>query len=265
MISPPPGRQGHAVLDLPSRNLKAMKIAKLLGLSPTGARGRLLEIGCGSGGISHWFGAEGPMGWDVEAVDVEDARLVRGGYSFNLVAGTDLPFEDASFDVVLTNHVIEHVGDEDAQRAHLREVRRVLRPGGMAYLAVPCRWMLVEPHYRLPFLSWLPQSLADAYVRVAGKGAYYDCRPLTAWRLESSLRAIGFIFAQKHGEALRLTYELERPDAPFYRFVLRPIPERVYALLRRVFPTLIYTLTPYPAVSSASICRATSAQDGSTP
>lgn len=262
MISPPLGRQGHAVLDLPSRNLKAMKIAKLLGLSPIRTRGRLLEIGCGSGGISHWFGAEGPMGWDVEAVDVEDVRLVRDGYSFSLVAGTDLPFEDASFDVVLTNHVIEHVGDEDAQGAHLREVRRVLRSGGIAYLAVPCRWMLVEPHYRLPFLSWLPQSLADAYVRIAGKGAYYDCRPLTTQQLESALQMAGFTYAQRHGEALRLTYELERPDASFYRFVLKPIPERVYALLRRVFPTLIYTITPHPADSSASIRRATSVQDG---
>lgn len=265
MTSRPLGRQGHAVLDLSSRNLKAMKIAKLLDLSPIGTRGRLLEIGCGSGGISHWFGARGPMGWDVEAVDVEDVRLVRDGYSFSLVTGTDLPFEDASFDVVLTNHVIEHVGDEDAQHAHLREIRRVLRPGGMAYLAVPCRWMLVEPHYRLPFLSWLSQPLADAYVRIAGKGAYYDCRPLTTRQLESALRTAGFTCTQKHGEALRLTYELERPDALLYRFVFKPIPERIYALLRSVFPTLIYTLTPHPSDSSASICRATSVQDGSVP
>ena len=35
---------------------------------------------------------------------------------------------------------------------HLREIRRVLRRDGLAYLAVPNRWALVEPHYRLALL-----------------------------------------------------------------------------------------------------------------
>src|SRR5690606_23296791 len=117
-------RHGHAVLDLPSRNLKAKKIAALLGESPGSPRKRLLEIGCGSGGISHWFGSAGPMGWEVAAVDIEDGRLIRDGYSFQRVADTRLPFPDETFDIVVTNHVIEHVGDEASQRSHLEEVRR---------------------------------------------------------------------------------------------------------------------------------------------
>src|SRR5690606_39657544 len=89
-------RQGHAVLDLPSRGLKARKIAALLGAAPGEPPRRMLEIGCGSGGISHWFGTDGPMGWDVQAVDVEDVRMVADGYSFQLVSGTSLPFENRS-------------------------------------------------------------------------------------------------------------------------------------------------------------------------
>jgi hypothetical protein len=81
-------------------------------------------------------------------------------------------------------------------------------------------------------------------VRRAGKGGYYDCRPLSARDLESKLRDAGFVFVHRHGEALRLTYELERPNAAIYRWLLKPIPDGVYALLRRVFPTLIYTLKP---------------------
>ena len=139
----------------------------------------MLEIGTGSGGIAHFFGSAGSMGWDVEAIDVEDVRRVTGGYRFTLVDDVMLPFADASFDVVVSNHVIEHVGDARQQARHLEELARGLRPGGVGYLAVPCRWMLVEPHYRLPFLSWLPQRAADLYVRLAGKGDYYDCQPLT--------------------------------------------------------------------------------------
>ena len=246
MSAGPRERSGHAVLDLPSRDSKAMKIARLLGFGRDGPRKRLLEVGCGSGGISHWFGTAGTMGWDVEAVDVEDVRLARDGYSFRAVAGTTLPFDDADFDVVLTNHVIEHVGDASAQASHLAEIHRVMKPDGIGYLAVPNRWMLVEPHFKLPFLSWLPMPLSHAYVRLAGKGTHYDCRPLACGRIERMLADSGFAWRQHAGDGLRLTFELENPGAPLYRHGLRHVPDAVYSVVRRAFPTLIYTLAPLP-------------------
>lgn len=48
---------------------------------------------------------------------------------------TEIPFDAASFDVVICNHVLEHVPDD---RAALREIVRVLRPSGWAILQVPC-------------------------------------------------------------------------------------------------------------------------------
>lgn len=239
-------RQGHAVLDLPSRNLKAIKIAALIQVVSDRAARKMLEIGTGSGGIAHYFGVAGRMGWDVDAVDVEDARLITEGYRFTRVDSVLLPFADMSFDVVVSNHVIEHVGSAGNQAQHLAEIARVLRPDGIAYLAVPNRWMLVEPHYRLPFLSWLPQPLADAYVRLAGKGEYYDCLPLTTTWIEHELTAAGLAYVQRHGEALRLAFELERPRSLFYRLFLKLLPDKFYARLRGVFPTLIYTLTHAP-------------------
>lgn len=235
-------RRGHAVLDLKSRDFKAIKIATLIGAIAGQLPRRMLEVGTGSGGIAHYFGTAGALKWDVEAIDVEDVRLATEGFRFTRVEGVDLPFADASFDVVVSNHVIEHVGDARQQTRHLAELARVLRPNGIGYLAVPSRWMPIEPHYKLPFLSWLPQPLADVYVRFTGKGCYYDCRPLTTRTLEPLLFAAGFLFVQRHGDALRLTYELERPDAPLYRWLLKPIPDAAYAAMRRAFPTLIYTL-----------------------
>ena len=47
---------------------------------------------------------------------------------------TDLPFETGSFDLILCNHVLEHVPDD---LAAMRELRRVLKPGGLALLQVP--------------------------------------------------------------------------------------------------------------------------------
>jgi len=146
-------RQPHAVLDLPSRNWKAMKIERLLDLASRHQPIRMLEIGTGSGGIAHYFCMHSQLRCDVTAVDVHDNRQVQDGYTFQRVRGVELPFDDASFDVVITNHVIEHVGDAAAQHQHLTEIHRVMKQDGIGYLAVPNRWMLTEPHYKLKFLS----------------------------------------------------------------------------------------------------------------
>src|SRR5207237_9624421 len=83
---------------------------------------------------------------------------------------------DVAVDVVVSNHVFEHVGGRNEQLRDLQEVLRVLRPDGFAYLATPNRWGLLEPHYRLPFLSWLPARAANAYLRATRRGDIHDVR-----------------------------------------------------------------------------------------
>lgn len=234
--------RGHAVLNLSSRTAKARKIEALLDLVPTGKPIRLLEVGTGSGGIAHYFATSSALRCEVDAVDVTDTRQIRDGYRFTLVEGVELPFPDNEFDVVISNHVIEHVGDADAQRKHLSELHRVLRDDGVGYLAVPNRWQLVEPHYRLAFLSWIPERWRTPYLRLRNRGSCYDCRPLTVPQLESLLSEAGFGFVHHHGRALRLTYELERPTDAMYRWAFRRIPDAAYAKARKIFPTLIYSL-----------------------
>lgn len=237
-------RRGHAVLDLKSRDAKARKIEALLDLAARPPPIRLLEVGTGSGGIAHYFGNHPTLHCEVEAVDVVDSRQIRDGFRFTRVTDECLPFPDGHFDVVLSNHVIEHVGDAAAQRRHLAELRRVLKPEGLGYLAVPNRWQWMEPHYRLAGLSWLPEPWRSPYLRWRRRGERYDCRPLTAAQAAALLAEAGFTAEQQHGRALRLTYELERPRTLAYRMLFRWLPEGVYAALRRAFPTLIYTLTP---------------------
>jgi SAM-dependent methyltransferase len=235
---------GHAVLDLTSRSAKARKIEALLGLSASRQPLRLLEVGTGAGGIAHYFGTHASRSFEVDAVDVNDTRQIRDGYRFTPVRDVLLPFPDDHFDVVISNHVIEHVGDAAAQRGHLAELRRILSPGGVGYLAAPSRWQLVEPHYRLAFLSWLPPSWRTPYLRFRNRGDHYDCHPPTARELECLLSEAGFQFVQQHGRALRVTFELERPRAWLYRALLKQVPDAVYARLRRAVPTLIYVVRP---------------------
>lgn len=67
--------------------------------------------------------------------------------------GCCLPFRDGAFDIVFSNSVIEHVGDEARQRAFAREVARV---GRGYWVQTPNRRFPVEVHLHTPFIHWLP-------------------------------------------------------------------------------------------------------------
>lgn len=234
-------RQPHAALDLSTRWLKARKIERLLPPVQGSKPLRLLEVGAGSGGISHYF-ATGTSGrYEVEAVDVADNRQSTEGYGFTLVTGTRLPFPDMSMDVVISNHVIEHVGNRAEQASHLAEIHRVLSVGGVAYLAAPNRWMLVEPHYRLIFLSWWPEAWRSSWLRLWRKGTYYDCNPLSRRQMEYQLRVAGFHYEQLHGEAVAALLDIENSNS-FSMNLIRRIPLRAWGVLGSIFPTLIYRL-----------------------
>jgi SAM-dependent methyltransferase len=207
-ISP---RQPHAALDLASRHRKGLKIERVLNLPARQQPLRMLEVGTGSGGIAHYFGTHSRLKCDVIGVDVVDNRVITDGYAYREVHGTKLPFGDACFDVVISNHVIEHVGDETEQRHHLSELRRVLAPSGVGYLAVPNRWMLTEPHYGLKFLSWWPRPLRTPYLRLMRRGTCYDCEPLQLRQLEDMLAGSGFHYENVCIEAWRATLDIERP------------------------------------------------------
>jgi len=240
--APTAERQPHAILDRESRLLKARKIARLVERVRPVEGASLLDIGAGSGYIASALAElAGPEG-RVAAVDVNDQRRTNEGYEFVQVDGTELPFEDGSFDVVLSNHVIEHVGDPHDQLHHLQEVRRVVRSGGVCYLAVPNRWGLVEPHFRLPFLSWVPRRLADPYVRLARRGTHYDCLLPTRGRAEGLFDEAGFEHEEVTIEAMRVYRELEQLSLPVR--LLCSAPAALLRLLSPANPTMIFLLRP---------------------
>ncbi len=75
--------------------------------------------------------------------------------------GRSLPFRDASFEIVFSNSVIEHVGDAASQRQFAREVSRV---GRSYWVQTPNRRFPVESHLLTPFIHLLPRSWQRAIV-----------------------------------------------------------------------------------------------------
>jgi len=230
----------HASLDPSSRMQKAEKISRLLRLDRFAGPLRVLEIGCGSGVIANYFANLANPGCEVYAVDVNDQRIIKEGYHFSLVRSCELPFDPGSFDLVISNHVIEHVGDRDAQLLHLAEIARVMTDSGRAYLAAPNRWALVEPHYHLLFLSWLPQKMRSPYLRMSGKGKQYDCNPISEREFvrlfaEAELAAESLV-----ASAVRELLALEA--APRLLRTFARFPPRLLTRLSPWSPTLIFQL-----------------------
>ena len=125
----------------------------------TDRRPKILDVGCGTGANLLMLSQYG----DAEGVDVSEDALAfcreRGLDRVRLGAGEELPYEDGTFDLVTAFDVVEHMDDD---LAGLREMRRVLRPGGRVFLFVPTFMFLwglqddVSNHrrrYRLPELQ----------------------------------------------------------------------------------------------------------------
>ena len=135
-----------------------------------------------------------------------------------------------------------HVGDLSEQQRHLCELRRVLHPDGVAYLAVPNKWGLLEPHYRLPFLSWLPGRTADTYVRVAHRGVRYDVRSPSRRTLRQLAKQADLSVDECSLEALRVLADVENPGVAV-RIAAR-VPNSLLRIGLPVVPTMIFVLRP---------------------
>lgn len=211
---------------------KARVIHRLCG-AEIEASDRVVDLGAGTGIIKREL--EDMTGKYITGMEMAVSFVeVRDG----MVAAdaTRLPLPAASVDFALLNHLYEHVRD---QGALFHELERVLAPGGAAYVAAGNRLAVMEPHYRLPFLSWLPGPLADAYLRASGRGeSYDDIRFRTRGALERRIRAAGLRIDDRTRRAVdELTAETWGPGWARLWRILSALPDPlVDAALRRLSP-----------------------------
>ncbi len=186
-----------------------------LGLPP---RARILDAGCGSGrnmvDLARWGAVTG-----VE-LSAAAAEAARGRHVGEVVEGSvlEMPFSEDSFDLAVCLDVIEHLQDD---RAALRELRRVLAPGGALLVTVPAYQWLWSGHDEV---NHHHRRYSRATLRRAAREAGWECERTTHFNslllpVAIALRALDRL----HARATESSLDLWVPPAPLNWLLQQPL------------------------------------------
>jgi SAM-dependent methyltransferase len=225
--------------DYLSRHLKSMAPhrailraveCKLMGQVPL--EPPVLDIGCGDGHFaSIAYDRPIDVGIDVLTRDLAEARTREGVYQHLVIASAPaLPFPNGYFATVVSNCVIEHIPDVDGT---LREIARVLRPGGTFATTLPSEhfpeWLLGSTLARRLGLNGLATAYGNFFNTISH---HYHIHPPAWW--DEKLAAVGlrmvehrYYFSVQAHRAFDLSHYLGVPNLVtrrlFGRWVIHPV------------------------------------------
>lgn len=180
---------------------RSAKVIAFLERAGVALHGRILDAGCGGGGMPLSLAEEAALVVGIDPAErFQDAGVRLGrersltNLHFALADGMYLPFADGSFDLVLSHAVIEHVADAPL---YLREAARVLAPGGRMYLSTAPYLSFAGAH--LPRLK-VPIPLHLIAGRRVAFATFQFLARHAPWTLKEPANENSFIKAARRGE-----------------------------------------------------------------
>ena len=239
----------QALADVERRSRKADKIKAVLkqeGMLPNDNL-NVLDIGCSFGLILKNLVSE--VGYGV-GTDIDRSGMRERAESSPMCVwmGECLLFRSECFGVVICNHVYEHTDDP---KQMLAEIERVLTPTGVCYFAGPNKYEVIETHYRLPFLSWLPRTFSGFYLRVTGKGETYTQMPYSYPALMRLLSK--FEITDYTAKILADPIYYNATDMLMPGSFKKLLPKIVFKLAPFVFPGFVFVLRKRTSAQSYSM------------
>lgn len=117
----------------------------------------ILDLG---GGLFNWTLL--PQKPKLTIVNIVTPQEIESQMHWIIADARQLPFKDATFDIVYSNSVIEHLGNYRQQELFATECARV---GKRYYIQTPNKWFPVEPHLITLFIHWLPRKWQKHFLR----------------------------------------------------------------------------------------------------
>lgn len=229
---------------------------------------KILDYGCGGGGLVEAGRREG---LDIYGVELfyggSDARIhagergLLGVWVHELEKQQRIPFPDESFDVVVTNQVLEHVKEIDVV---LEEMHRVLRQGGHLLALFPSKGVVREGHIGVPFVHWFGRGSGvrkkyTALARELGLGYFKEDQTRNEWVEEKLDWLDRFTFYRSRSaihSSLSRHFDFVHIEAPYAAYRLRQTPWRalsgivVTAPFSAVMGALVRMLSGYVIVGT---------------
>jgi SAM-dependent methyltransferase len=232
--------------DILAKESREIKVAKILSvLADTGilAAGNnyALDIGCSGGyfveGLAPYFKCIIGLDIDTHALQIANTSKVAGNIMYMTADSMKIPLQDNSVDLIICNHVYEHV--PDASRL-FSEIHRILKEDGLCYFGAASRLTIIEPHYYLPFLSWLPKKIAHFYMRMMNKGDYYYENLRTYWGIRNLIK--DFMMEDYTLKIILSPDKYNARDLVPENSLLEKVPVFVWKLFYYIFPGYIFIL-----------------------
>ena len=136
----------------------------------------LLDIGCSTGIMTNQYSKvfKSTLGIDIDKSAIEFAKknFQDQATEFKQSSHDDTTLGRNKFDVVICTHVYEHVISPEEL---VKSIYRILKPGGICYFVAGNRHKIIEPHFKIPFLSFFPNRFANYYLKLFKRdGEYYQ-------------------------------------------------------------------------------------------
>lgn len=202
------------------------------------ANTKIIDCGCGAG---EYLFALSDLGADVWGIEYEEGKIAKfqekhRHLSDRVISGDieKINFDDNSFDLALLNEVLEHVPDD---KQTLREIYRILKPGGLLILFSPNRIYPFEthgvyrkgskkkiPHY-IPFIPYIPVNIGNLF---------FDYWARNYWPGELRTMVKQTKFEIVHLDFTWQTFENISGNQPYLLKISSPLLRTASSLLERI-------------------------------
>ncbi len=136
----------------------------------------VLDLGSGRGNFLLEAAQEGVCAYGLEKnqeyirITLDKAEKLNYKVEVTEGVGEEMPYTDNFFDFINISEVLEHV---DNPQKVLQEVYRVLKKDGGAYISVPNRYGVYDPHFHLYGINWMPRKMAHWVIGLLKKHKVY--------------------------------------------------------------------------------------------